>query len=393
LKNVIYLLSVLAITRCVFAAEPLFKAELIFPPQDKHVHGSSIVECPNGDLLAAWFYGSGERSANDVLIQGARKRNGEEQWGSVSVMADTPNLPDCNPTLFIDAKERLWLTWIVVQANRWEHSILKYRISEDYQETEVPKWSWQDILLLQPGEEFAQEMEKGFGEIEPPRDLWGEYALPYAELLLTAARDPIKRQTGWMTRITPITLSTGRIVLPLYSDGFNLSLAALSDDNGETWRASKPLVGLGNVQPSVVEKKDGSLVAYMRDNGAAPQRIIYATSEDKGETWSVGRDTDLPNPGASVAAIALKDGRWVMAFNDTERGRHQMALGLSDDEGTTWKWQRHTDKAEPESDGSYAYPNLYQGRDGLVHASYSFRSEKGASIKHVCFDADWIKGE
>ena len=32
----------------------------IFPLVSQHVHGSTIVELPNGDLLAAWFQGSGE---------------------------------------------------------------------------------------------------------------------------------------------------------------------------------------------------------------------------------------------------------------------------------------------------------------------------------------------
>ena len=54
---------------------PVFETDPIFPLQSKHVHGSSIVECPNGDLLACWFHGSGERSANDVQVQGARKRS------------------------------------------------------------------------------------------------------------------------------------------------------------------------------------------------------------------------------------------------------------------------------------------------------------------------------
>ena len=35
--------------------------ELIFPLQNKHVHGSTIVSLPGGDMLAAWFFGSGER--------------------------------------------------------------------------------------------------------------------------------------------------------------------------------------------------------------------------------------------------------------------------------------------------------------------------------------------
>lgn len=99
------------------AAAPQFAVKPIFPPQEKHVHSSSIVECPNGDLLVAWFHGSGERTANDVVIQGARKKAGAAAWSPVFLMADTQDLPDCNPVLFIDAKERLWLFWVPVVAN------------------------------------------------------------------------------------------------------------------------------------------------------------------------------------------------------------------------------------------------------------------------------------
>jgi len=96
----------------------------IFPLQGRHVHSSSIVECPNGDLLACWFHGSGERTADDVVIQGARLEKGSNKWSQVFSMADTPDFPDCNPVLFVDQRERLWLFWIVVRANAWEQSIL-----------------------------------------------------------------------------------------------------------------------------------------------------------------------------------------------------------------------------------------------------------------------------
>ncbi|MHC4074033.1 MAG: exo-alpha-sialidase, partial [Planctomycetota bacterium] len=46
--------------------QPKIQDNPIFPLQGKHVHSSSIVECPNGDLLACWFHGSGERTADDV---------------------------------------------------------------------------------------------------------------------------------------------------------------------------------------------------------------------------------------------------------------------------------------------------------------------------------------
>ena len=57
-------LSVLPLAK----AAPLFSATDIFPPGKKHTHSSSIVQCPNGDLLACWYHGSGERTADDVLV-------------------------------------------------------------------------------------------------------------------------------------------------------------------------------------------------------------------------------------------------------------------------------------------------------------------------------------
>src|SRR6202043_3628604 len=48
-----------------------------------------------------------------------------------------------------------------------------------------------------------------------------------------------------MTRIKPLKLASGRILLPLYSDGFNMAIVAISDDDGDTWHASLPIVGRG----------------------------------------------------------------------------------------------------------------------------------------------------
>jgi hypothetical protein len=47
---------------------PITSSMLIFPAQDKHVHGSSLVALPNGDLLSVWFYGNGERNSDDVKL-------------------------------------------------------------------------------------------------------------------------------------------------------------------------------------------------------------------------------------------------------------------------------------------------------------------------------------
>jgi hypothetical protein len=71
-------------------------------------------------------------------------------------MADTKNFPDCNPVLFLNANNKLFLVWIAVQANRWESSILRFRTSTDYDTDGAPNWDWQDNILLKPGDEICR---------------------------------------------------------------------------------------------------------------------------------------------------------------------------------------------------------------------------------------------
>ncbi len=369
------------VAACAAAAPP--EGQFIFPLQGKHVHSSTITPLPDGRMAAAWFHGSGERSANDVVVQGAIYDPDAASWGPVSVFADTPNLPDCNPVLFTDPDGRLWLIWCVVQANRWEQCILKWRRASTIGADGVPVWDWQDIILLQPGEDFPEQLRAGFNAIGYDQPMWAEYARAYDDLLVKAAEDPVKRNIGWMTRTNVTVLSSGRWVLPLYSDGYNVSLVALSDDEGATWRASAPIVGLGNIQPAVVERADGGLVAYMRDNGDVPKRIMTSTSADGGETWTPATDMDLPNPGASVAARALSNGRWVLAYNDLEDGRHRLAIATSDNEGASWKFRTYLDTTD-EGTGGFGYPTIAEDSEGRAHVTYSYSlRDQGATIKHV----------
>ena len=127
------------------------KIESIFPFQKQHCHGSTIVELPNKDLLAAWFQGSGERTSDDVAIKGARYNHKSGKWGEPFVMADVPDFPDINPVLFVDNQGKLWLFWYTVLAYQWSTSLLKYRVSDNYMQKEgAPVWSWQDVIHMKP---------------------------------------------------------------------------------------------------------------------------------------------------------------------------------------------------------------------------------------------------
>lgn len=360
----------------------------IFPFQEKHVHSSSIVELPNGDFLTCWFQGSGERTANDVVVNGARLKKGETNWSEPFLMADSPGQPDCNPILFLNKSNKLFLVWVVVRANRWETSILKVRTATDYENEGVPNWEWQDVILMKPSEEFAKRASEQFKENGREDLVWAEYALPYEEYLVEAAKDPIKRETGWMPRTHPTILENGKILLPLYSDGFNFGLIAISEDDGETWKCSLPIIGRGLNQPSLIVRKDGSIDAYMRDDGDEPGKIQISHSDDEGYSWTYAQPSELSNPGASVEVIKLESGNWLLAYNP-ENGRHSISAALSDDEGKTWKWKK---KFEDQIGGSFSYPSVIQAKDGEIHLTYTYRiSETQKSIKHLVFNEEWVK--
>lgn len=355
---------------------------LIFPLQGEHAHGSTLVELPNGDFLAAWFQGSGERTADDVRIMGARLRKRDNQWGSPFLMADTPHLPDCNPVLFRNGEGKLFLVWIAVQANRWEQSILRVRTSMNYANAGAPIWDWQDNILLKPGPEFEQEVRLRFKELPDSQLGWAEYAPSYDDMIIEASKDSKKSSIGWMTRIKPLILPTGRILLPLYSDGFNFSMAAISDDDGDTWTPSLPIVGRGPIQPAFARKQNGDIVAYMRDSGDAPARVHRSISTDQGYTWTATEKTEIPNT-ASVELHVLKSGHWAFLGNDIDDGRYRMALYLSDDEGETWKWKVYLEDGDKDK-GGHSYPSLVEDSRGNLHLTYSFHPDSNAkSIKYI----------
>lgn len=356
--------------------------QLIFPLQGQHVHGSSIVALPNGDLLAAWFEGSGERTADDVRIMGARLRKRDSEWGAPFLMADTPGLPDCNPVLFLNQEGKLFLVWIAVQANRWEQSILRLRTSTAFDNAGAPMWDWQDNILLKPGEEFHQEVEQKFKELPPNTAGWAEYAPLYDEMIIEASKDSKKTSIGWMTRIKPLVLQSGRLLLPLYSDGFNFSLVALSDDDGKTWVASNPIVGRGPIQPALAQRENGEIMAIMRDSGDAPNRLHRSYSTDEGLTWTASEKSTIPNT-ASVELLALDNGLWLFLGNDVDDGRYKLSMYVSDDEGRTWRGKTYLED-EKKDFGGFSYPSLIQDTDGMVHVTYSYHlKEGGKSIKYV----------
>lgn len=365
----------------------LIASEFVFPLNERHNHAPGIVEFANGDVLVSWYRGSGERTADDVAVYGAWKRAGQNVWSEPFVMADQPGFPDCNTCMHVDGKNRLWLFWPTIIANSWESCITRYRYADDVSADGSPRWQGEGLVLLKP-DDFAQQADRVISQL-----IEQQFPKPLPERLersLAAAREKLPQKLyqrlGWQPRCKPTVLPSGRILLPLYTDTFSVSIMAISDDQGASWFASQPLLGFGNIQPAVLRRDDGTLIAYMRNNGPGGQTLV-SQSSDEGISWSVAEANEVPNSGSGLDGVRLKDGRWVLIANDIPEGRNRLSLLMSDDEGRSWKWRL---ALEDQASGSYHYPVIIQGQDGNLQVVYSYFVEGGKTMKYVKLDPNEI---
>ncbi len=289
-------------------------------------HASTLVETAPGELLAAWFGGSAE-GRPDVAIWGARRSEGK--WSEPFEIAREPNIATYNPVLFFAPNGILWLYY-------------KFGPSPS-------EWT--------AARRFSRDRGKTWSAIEHlPAGLYG----------------PIKNK--------PLVLPDGAIVSGTSVESYRAwsCWVERSTNNGANWTRHGPIVAPGEpygiIQPAVVPLPGGTLRMFVRATQRIG-RICYADSADGGQTWTAARTTSLPNPNSGIDATALADGRIVLIYNHTEKGRSPLNAAVSRD-GETW----NTFLALESEPGEFSYPAVIQAADGTVHATYTWNRKK---IKHV----------
>jgi predicted neuraminidase len=294
-------------------------------------HASTIVETPEG-LVAAWFGGTAERNP-DVGIWISRHAGGT--WTTPVEVANgvqSPALrhPTWNPVLFGPAKGPL---------------LLFYKVGPS------PSTWWGMVMA-------STDHGRTWGA---PR------RLPDGIL------GPIKNK--------PVQLANGDIIAGSSTehDGWRVHMER-STDQGVTWTATPALNDgrqMGAIQPSILVHPKGRLQAIGRSRTSG--RIFDMWSDDAGRTWSPLAMTDLPNPNAGIDAVTLADGRHLVVYNHTPKGRSPLNVAISSD-GRRWEAGL---VIEDEPGREFSYPAVIQTRDGLVHITYTWRRER---IRHVVID-------
>ncbi|HPA47923.1 MAG TPA: exo-alpha-sialidase [bacterium] len=293
-------------------------------------HASTLVEVSQGKILAAWFGGT-EEGKPDVGIWLSRYDG--YSWEPVRQVAKADGVPCWNPVLF--------------QAENGE-TLLFYKAGRSPME-------WSGLLI--------RSKDDG--------DTWSE-----PELLPGGILGPIKNK--------PIQLEDGTLVCGSSVESWKLwtCWVELTRDLGKTWSKHGPIQvpgqPFGIIQPTVFLTRDGKIRMLCRARQIIG-KICLSESKDGGNTWSDARPIDVPNPNSGIDAVRMKDGRIAMVYNHTGTGRSPINLGISNDDGETWKMVL-TLEDQP---GEYSYPAIIQTGDGLLHTTYTWKREK---IKHVAID-------
>jgi predicted neuraminidase len=283
-------------------------------------------------LVTAWFGGEHER-APDVGIWVSRKL--DSSWTEPvevanGVQADGKREPCWNPVLFQPAQGPLLLFYKVGPSpSKWWGML---RTSTDAGKT------WSDARRL-------------------PDGILG----------------PIKNK--------PVQLPNGDLLCPTSTEnsGWRVHFER-TVDLGKNWTSVSPAPPsegkeIEAIQPSILFHADGRLESVGRTKAG---RIFETWSSDGGKSWSPLALTQLPNPNSGIDAVTLKDGRQLIVYNHTPKGRSPLNVAVSRD-GKDWQAALVL-----ESDsGEYSYPAVIQTGDGLVHFAYTWKRQR---IKHVVVD-------
>jgi predicted neuraminidase len=182
----------------------------------------------------------------------------------------------------------------------------------------------------------------------------------------------------------PVLLDGGRLLCGSSSEdeGGRVHMVWTSDW-GQTWQRTSALNDgqtVGAIQPTLLVHADGRVQMLCRSRGAG--RILTASSTDRGETWTALEPAALPTPNSGIDAVTMRDGRHLLVYNHTPRGRTPLNVAISAD-GATWLAAAVLE-TEP---GEYSYPAIIQARDGKVHITYTWKRQR---VRHVAIDPEQL---
>ena len=337
------------------------KAEFIYPIGSTSFpssHASTIVELKHGNFIAAWFGGTSEGNS-DVAIWGSRLV--ADKWSAPVELVREPEIACWNPVLFHTNDGKLWLYY------KFGSNPGTWAAGRRYSTDEGMTWSLVEHLpagLLGPIR--AKPLVLSDGTIVSGSSI---------EAYHTWAAWIERSSDGGKTwaKIGPITLPADTPVLPPAKMVADTAFVTA----GATDVGVKPIGStFGIIQPSVVSLGGRHLRLYARSTTNVA-RVSVADSYDNGLTWTQAHTLEISNPNSGIDAVALRDSRIVLIYNNSTTLRTPLNLAVSEDGEHFCMFATLEDQP-----GQYSYPAMIQGEGGDLRITYTYQRK---TIKYVRF--------
>lgn len=377
-------------------------------------HSASLLELPDGTLLATYFGGTKER-VPDVCIYTQRKEAGADVWSRPVLAADgvfarnsayarIAGIDSTCVKAHFGPCRRHGIGWDEAKREigmTWDEALSFEGFAAD---GEQRKACWNPVLCQMPDGEvwlffkIGKNVRDWTGWLCKSRD--GGRTWSDKEPLPEGFLGPIKNKPE---------LVDGRLICPSSTeqDGWKLHFETYDTASG-LWTKQYPhnRDDILCIQPAILRHSDNVLQAVARTRPTDAQRkgrdttrgrIATCWSRDGGRTWGETSLIDVPNNQSGIDAVTLarpvdvkvdgrrlKGMRHVLIYNDfgtlpgTGKGpRTPLSMAVSAD-GITWH-RFVTLESSPIS--QYSYPAVIQGRDGSLHAAYTWRRQRMAYKK------------
>jgi sialidase-1 len=199
------------------------------------------------------------------------------------------------------------------------------------------------------------------------------------------SKDEWHKDFKFITSGRGIQTSTGKLLHCMVNLDHGLHLFG-SDDHGKTWNLIDTPIKTGN-ESKVVELEDGSWMVNSRANGRGVRYVHVST--DQGKSWETSPAPELIDPGCNGSIIrytSTKDGfkknRLLFSNLKSNKGRQNLTVRLSYDEGKTWT------EGKTIYPGSAAYSSLTVLENGEI--GLFFEKDNYTENLFVSFSLEWL---